>query len=94
MTDSVYPAYFNDTHQMARATARRFIAQEVKPHIAEWEEAGTFPRELYQKAGELGLLGIGHRKLVSWACWASVTHNAWAAPVKKMSSSRWRSAKS
>ena len=60
MTDSVYPAYFNDTHQMARATARRFIAQEVKPHIAEWEEAGTFPRELYQKAGELGLLGIGH----------------------------------
>ena len=60
MTDSVYPAYFNETHQMARATARRFIEQEVKPHIAEWEESGTFPRELYQKAGELGLLGIGH----------------------------------
>ena len=60
MTDSAYPTYFNETHQMARATARRFIEQEVKPHIAEWEESGTFPRELYQKAGELGLLGIGH----------------------------------
>src|SRR5690606_22243230 len=60
MTDAVYPTYFNDTHEMARATARRFIEQEVKPHIAEWEEAGTFPRELYKKAGDLGLLGIGH----------------------------------
>ena len=44
MTDSAYPTYFNETHQMARDTARRFIEQEVKPHIAEWEEAGTFPR--------------------------------------------------
>ena len=60
MTDAVYPAYFNETHEMARATARRFIEQEVKPHIAEWEETGTFPRELYAKAGALGLLGVGH----------------------------------
>ena len=51
--------YFNETHQMARQTARRFIEQEVKPHIDEWEEAGTFPRELYKQAGDLGLLSIG-----------------------------------
>lgn len=43
---------------MARATARRFIEREVKPHIAEWEEAGSFPRELYGKAGVLGVLGV------------------------------------
>ncbi len=55
-----FPAYFNDTHTMVRDTTRRFVAQEVLPHIAEWEEAGGFPRELYQKAGALGLLGIGH----------------------------------
>lgn len=55
-----FPAYFNDTHAMVRDTTRRFVAQEVLPHIAEWEEAGGFPRELYQKAGALGLLGIGH----------------------------------
>jgi acyl-CoA dehydrogenase len=51
--------YFNETHAMVRETARRFITQEVKPHIDDWEEAGEFPRELYKKAGDLGLLGIG-----------------------------------
>ncbi len=60
MTESHCQTYFNETHEMARATARRFVEQEVKPHIAQWEEEGTFPRELYQKAGDLGLLGIGH----------------------------------
>jgi len=55
-----FPAYFNDTHEQVRDTTRRFVAQEVLPHIAEWEEAGSFPREVYQKAGALGLLGIGH----------------------------------
>jgi acyl-CoA dehydrogenase len=60
MTNSSLDTYFNDTHQMARETTRRFVAQEIKPHIAEWEEAGTFPRELYRQAGAMGLLGIGH----------------------------------
>jgi len=52
--------YFNDTHDMARQTARRWVSQAILPHISDWEEAETFPRELYQQAGELGLLGIGH----------------------------------
>jgi acyl-CoA dehydrogenase len=60
MSHPAFVSYFNDTHDMARATARRFVEQEIKPHIAEWEEAGSFPRELYKKAGELGILGIGH----------------------------------
>jgi len=53
-------SYFNDTHDMARQTARRFVDQAILPHIDQWEEAETFPRELYQQAGALGLLGIGH----------------------------------
>jgi acyl-CoA dehydrogenase len=53
-------SHFNETHAMVRETARRFVEQEVKPHIDAWEEAGGFPREVYKKAGELGLLGIGH----------------------------------
>ena len=52
--------YFNDTHAMVRETTRRFVQQEILPHIAQWEEEGGFPRALYQKAGALGLLGIGH----------------------------------
>ncbi|HLR17138.1 MAG TPA: acyl-CoA dehydrogenase family protein [Alcanivoracaceae bacterium] len=52
--------YFNETHNMVRATARRFVQERILPNIDEWEEAGTFPRELYKEVADLGLLGIGH----------------------------------
>ncbi|MGW8390619.1 acyl-CoA dehydrogenase family protein [Pseudoduganella sp. HUAS MS19] len=45
--------------QDLRATVRRFVEQELRPHVADWEEAGTFPRALYRQAGELGLLALG-----------------------------------
>lgn len=51
--------YFNDIHEQARLSARKFIETHVLPHIDDWEEAGEFPRELYKKAGDAGLLGIG-----------------------------------
>jgi len=38
----------------------RFTREEILPHVHEWEEAGTFPRELYTRAAELGILGAGH----------------------------------
>jgi len=53
-------SYFNETHQQARETARRFVAKEILPFIDDWEEVGEFPQELYRKAGETGLLGIGY----------------------------------
>jgi acyl-CoA dehydrogenase len=40
--------------------ARRFIQTEVKPHLEAWEEAGQFPRGLYQRAAELGWLAMGY----------------------------------
>lgn len=57
---SLFTPYFNETHEQARLTARQFIQREVLPHINAWEEAGSFPREIYRKAGAAGLLGIGH----------------------------------
>ncbi|WP_166263328.1 acyl-CoA dehydrogenase family protein [Marinobacter caseinilyticus] len=51
--------YFNETHQQARLSARRFVTTHVLPHIDDWEEAGGFPRDLYRQAGADGLLGIG-----------------------------------
>lgn len=42
-----------------RATARAFVERELLPHVDAWDEAGAFPRELYLRAGELGLLGLG-----------------------------------
>ena len=39
---------------------RRFIQAEVAPHLNDWEEAGEFPRALYQRAADLGWLGMGY----------------------------------
>ena len=55
----MFTTYFNETHEEARRNIRRFVERHVTPHINEWEEAGTFPREIYKKAADLGLLGIG-----------------------------------
>ena len=43
-----------------RASVRRFVDREIAPHVTAWDEAGSFPRELYGKAADAGLLGIGY----------------------------------
>lgn len=60
MEDLVRSQYFNETHALIRNTVRRFVEKEILPFVEEWEEAGSFPRELYQKAGSLGILGINY----------------------------------
>ncbi|HVL74522.1 MAG TPA: acyl-CoA dehydrogenase family protein [Noviherbaspirillum sp.] len=53
------PAWYTPTHEDFRAAVRRFVANEIAPHAAEWDEDETFPRELYEKAAAIGLLGLG-----------------------------------
>ncbi|MCC7426933.1 MAG: acyl-CoA dehydrogenase family protein [Alphaproteobacteria bacterium] len=43
-------------HEAFRAQVRRFLAAELMPNIARWEEEGIIPRTLWQKAGAAGLL--------------------------------------
>jgi len=40
-------------------SAGGFVRAEVVPHLQEWEDAGSVPRELHAKAAKLGLLGLG-----------------------------------
>ncbi|CAL8288595.1 unnamed protein product [Lota lota] len=49
---------FNEDHDLFRESARRFFQEEVVPHHNEWEKAGQVSRELWEKAGEQGLLGV------------------------------------
>lgn len=49
---------FEDEHETFREGLRRFIAAEVSPHVAEWEERGIVPAEMYARAGELGFVGM------------------------------------
>src|SRR5437016_9222114 len=46
----------SETHDMFRASVRRFIEREIKPHHAQWEKDGVVSREVWRKAGEAGLL--------------------------------------
>lgn len=52
--------YFDETHDLLRASARTFTEREVAPHIDAWEAAGIFDRELYRKAAAAGFLGMGY----------------------------------
>lgn len=50
--------FLNAEQQAFRVVLTRFIAKEISPYVAQWDEAGSFPRELYKKAADVGLLGI------------------------------------
>ncbi|MER7083631.1 long-chain-acyl-CoA dehydrogenase [Saccharopolyspora kobensis] len=54
MRSSAYGA----EHQAFREVVREFLAKEVVPHFADWEKAGLVPRELFRKAGAVGMLGL------------------------------------
>jgi citronellyl-CoA dehydrogenase len=44
---------------MFRQMVRRFVEDEINPHVNEWEEAGIFPaHDLFKKMGDLGMLGL------------------------------------
>jgi acyl-CoA dehydrogenase len=57
---AAYQQYFGKSHNMVRQTVREFVKKEIIPFIDEWEEAGEFPRSLYQKAADIGILGMGY----------------------------------
>lgn len=52
--------YFGPAHEALRRRVRTFVEREIQPHVNEWEKAGEFPKELYRKAGEAGILGVGY----------------------------------
>jgi acyl-CoA dehydrogenase len=41
-----------------RDLGAEFVRREVVPHLQEWEDAGSIPRELHLAAGKQGLLGV------------------------------------
>jgi acyl-CoA dehydrogenase len=52
--------YFSPDHQAFRRSLRDFVEREIAPFVTAWDEAGTFPRELYRKAAAIGLTGMGY----------------------------------
>ena len=50
--------YDTPEHQTLREQVARFIVKEVEPHAQAWEEQGMVPREVLQRMGRAGLLGL------------------------------------
>ena len=47
-----------EEERLVRDTVRDFARDRIMPHIADWFEAGTLPRELVPELGKMGLLGM------------------------------------
>jgi alkylation response protein AidB-like acyl-CoA dehydrogenase len=48
----------SDEQQEIRALARRFADEVIAPKAAEWDRGHTFPKEVFEQLGELGLMGV------------------------------------
>ena len=49
---------FSEELKMIALSARDFAEQYIRPHIMDWDESQYFPREVLEKAGEMGFMGI------------------------------------
>ena len=49
---------FSEEQELIAASARDYAEQYIRPHIMEWDESQHFPKDVLQKAGEMGFMGI------------------------------------
>ena len=48
----------SEEQQLLKNTVRDFADGELAPHAREWDDKQEFPREVFRKLGELGLMGV------------------------------------
>lgn len=48
---------FEPEHKQLRETVRRHAEDEMRPHVSESDDTERFPKELFARWGELGLIG-------------------------------------
>ncbi|MET9487496.1 acyl-CoA dehydrogenase family protein [Nocardia sp. NPDC006630] len=50
---------YSSEHQQFRATVRRYVEQNINPHVDEWERAEMMPlHEIFADMAKLGMLGL------------------------------------
>ena len=84
-----YEENFTPEHELFRQTVETFCKEEIAPHALQWEQEGLFPREIFRKAGALGLFGInkgakwGGSELDYWytVAYVEALSHAQSAPV-------------
>jgi len=53
---SLLEKYYTEEHQIFRESARRYFQNELAPHVDEWEENSTVPKEVWKGFAEQGFL--------------------------------------
>jgi alkylation response protein AidB-like acyl-CoA dehydrogenase len=48
----------SEEHLMIREMVRDFVEKEIAPRAEQIDETDEFPRDLFDKMGEVGLLGF------------------------------------
>ena len=57
MSPSTGLELFTAEHDELRASVRSFVERELAPNAEAWERAESFPKEVFERAGALGLFG-------------------------------------
>ncbi|AHJ99272.1 acyl-CoA dehydrogenase domain-containing protein [Hymenobacter swuensis DY53] len=57
-TPPVMELVATENQTMIAQMVRDFGAQHIKPHMMEWDETQEFPKDVFHKLGELGLMGV------------------------------------
>ena len=52
-------SFWTDEQLTLRESAEAFVHKEIEPHLQEWEDSGSVPRDLHLTAAKLGFLGLG-----------------------------------
>jgi acyl-CoA dehydrogenase len=56
MLETLARTVYTPDHEAFRETVRSFLQKEAVPHIARWDEQGIVDKDIWPKAGELGML--------------------------------------
>jgi alkylation response protein AidB-like acyl-CoA dehydrogenase len=48
----------SEEQRLLQKTVREFAETELGPHAREWDERQEFPRQVFTKLGEMGLMGV------------------------------------
>jgi alkylation response protein AidB-like acyl-CoA dehydrogenase len=57
-TDTGFDFSVSENQLMVGQMAKDFAEKHIRPHVMEWDEEQHFPRELFNKLGELGMLSV------------------------------------
>lgn len=49
---------YSENQRLIAESIREFAEREMKPYTMEWDEAQTFPIELFKKLGAMGYMGV------------------------------------